>query len=284
MIIIDSNQLVIAACHRCQTGLPNGKYTVDDVRSMFLNEVLDIKKKVKSKGEEMVFAFDFRGKNWRHAYFPHYKAKRADARADSPLDWDVVHACINTISEEMDKLTPFTTLTIRGCEADDIIGVLALREVERLKSVTILSSDKDFIALQMYEGVRQWSYYKDGWISVDDPKRFLTELIIKGDTSDSIPNATSEDNAIVAKIRQKPITAKRLDAWIPLLESGEMPEDLPHFTRNKKLIDLHEIPMKVKQLVLDEYQKQLGKDKSTLYTYIAKSAPSLFTRLEEFTR
>lgn len=282
MMIFDSNQLVVAASYVAQKEYGIGKYTLNDVRNIFLNYVLDIKRKSKYSGGDLVFAFDYRHKNWRHAAFPFYKAKRSEAKAESPMDWDVVHEHLATITDEMNTRTSFPVLSIKGCEADDIIGVLTIKNAQLLRQTVIVSTDKDFMGLQIYDGVKQWSYRQDTWLKPENPKRFLQELIIKGDTIDCIPNATSEDNQIVSGIRQKAITQKKLDVWIPILESGEIPEDLPFYERNARLIDLHNIPPKVVELINSEYEAQKNKPKSALYTYIAQHAPNLFDRIGEF--
>jgi len=63
--------------------------------------------------------------------------------------------------------------------------------------VLISSGDKDFQQLQKYPGVAQFSAVKDEMIKCDDPRRFLVEHIIKGDTSDGIPNIRSPKDVFI---------------------------------------------------------------------------------------
>ena len=50
------------------------------------------------------------------------------------------------------------------------------------------------------------------FVVVDNPKTFLFEHIVKGDSSDGVPNVLSEDDCFVTDGKhQKPITRKRLE-------------------------------------------------------------------------
>ena len=81
-------------------------------------------------------------------------------------------------------------LHVEKCEADDIIATLvAMREEDKY---LIISGDKDFIQLQHYGDVYQYSPMLKSFMGENvDPETFLREQIIKGDRSDGVPNILS---------------------------------------------------------------------------------------------
>ena len=130
----------------------------DMVRHMILNSIRMYRSKFKEKYGEVVIAGDA-GNNWRYGAFPQYKAARKKNRKDSKLDWQEIFRIINLVWEELGENFPYKTIKVDGCEADDIIGVLAqnTQEFGRHEEVMIISSDKDFAKLQKYKNIAQFS-------------------------------------------------------------------------------------------------------------------------------
>ena len=77
-----------------------------------------------------------------------------------------------------------------------------------------MRGDKDFIQLQKYKNVSQYSPITKKFVNGEDPALYLKEHILKGDASDGIPNVLSPDNTFVDGLRQRPLGKKKIDAWI----------------------------------------------------------------------
>ena len=69
-----------------------------------------------------------------------------------------------------------------------------------------------------------------------DPEEYLNEDIVKGDSSDGVPNVLSPDNTFVDGLRQKPLSKKKIAS----IADGNLPNDevKRNYQRNETLIDL----------------------------------------------
>lgn len=101
-------------------------------------------------------------------------------------------------------------------------------------------------------------------------EQFLTEHILKGDRGDGIPNVLSPDNSIVDGIRQKKLTAKRMEelSGVNLTDCDQ--ETLQRIQRNRTLIDLRNVPPQLSTQIIDEYNKEAGKSRSKMFNYFVK--------------
>jgi hypothetical protein len=267
MIIIDYNQVAISNLieHVRDTDSP---IDIEMVRHMILNTIRTYVKKYKlTHGPEVVIACDSR-KYWRKDYFPHYKAGRKKNREDSGLDWTKMFECLHTVKDELSTYSHYKVIEIELAEADDIIGTLAIRNSPHEK-VMILSSDKDFVQLQVCPNVEQYSPIMKKEIKVDNPANQLKELIIRGDSSDGVPNILSEDNSFVDGIRQKSIMSVKVVDWLK-----QPPEEfcnetmLRNYKRNELLIDLTKIPETIKKSIIDTYENTKPKTKMQFMNYL----------------
>ena len=87
--------------------------------------------------------------------FQNTKQSRRKGREESDLDWDDIFGTLNKIRNEIKENFPYKYLEVFGAEADDIIGFLC--EENKDEKIMIISGDKDFIQLQKYPNVKQWS-------------------------------------------------------------------------------------------------------------------------------
>jgi 5'-3' exonuclease len=259
----------------------NIKLEEDLVRHMVLNSLRAHKVKFSAEYGEMVIACD--DKNyWRKQVFPYYKANRKKEREASELDWNALFESLNRIRQELKDYFPYKVIQIEHAEADDIIAVL-VKEYNHLGKLLILSGDKDFGQLQKYPNVTQYSPVLKKYISCTNPDLFLKEHILKGDSSDGIPNFLSEDNVFVMGIRQSPVTSKRLAGWI-LQEPEQFCNEamLRNYKRNQRLIDLEFVPDDIKTQTLEQYNTQI-KDRSKLFNYfIQYQLKNLMEHINEF--
>ena len=281
MIIVDLNQVMISTLMMQIGNHKNIKLEEDLVRHMVLNSLRAHKVKFSAEYGEMVIACD--DKNyWRKQVYPYYKANRKKEREASELDWNTLFESLNNIRQELKDYFPYKVIQVEHAEADDIIAVL-VKEYNHLGKLLILSGDKDFGQLQKYPNVTQYSPVLKKYISCTNPDLFLKEHILKGDSSDGIPNFLSEDNVFVMGIRQSPVTSKRLAGWI-LQEPEQFCNEamLRNYKRNQKLIDLEFVPDEIKTQTLEQYNTQI-KDRSKLFNYfIQYQLKNLMEHINEF--
>jgi len=150
----------------------NKSKTVDEsmVRHMILNSIRMYRTEHRNEYGEVVLTWDSKH-SWRRDYFPEYKASRRKGREESNLDWDDIFTTLNKIRKEIKENFPYKYLEVFGAEADDIIGSLC--EENRDEKIMIISGDKDFIQLQKYSNVTQWSPITKKQVNGFDPTIYL---------------------------------------------------------------------------------------------------------------
>ena len=257
----------------------------DMVRHMILNSLRMYRSRFFEEFGELVLCYDSKH-YWRRDFFPLYKHNRKKGRDESSHDWDSIFECLNEIKTELKDVFPYKFLEVLGAEADDIIGVLC-GELEYDNGKTlIVSGDKDFIQLQKYKNVSQYSPITKKFVNGEDPVRYLQEHILKGDTSDGVPNVLSPDHTFYEGIRQRPLGKKKINAWIDAEDLTEMlPNDEArrNYQRNKKLIDLDATPNELFTEILKEFQNAPEGDRSKLLNYfMQKRLKNLTESIGEF--
>lgn len=282
-ILIDLNQVLISNLMQQIHSDPKMKLDENLIRHMVLNSLRSYIKQFKSKYGEIIIACDSK-KYWRRDYFPFYKSNRKKDREKSDLDWTLIFETLNKIRDELKEYFPYKVIDVEGAEADDVIGVLTPRLASG-SEVLILSSDKDFVQLQKYQNVTQYSPILKKFIQVDDPKQYVKEHILKGDRGDGIPNFLSPDNVFALGGRQKSINTKKLNEWL-----NQKPEDfctndnlLRGYKRNQMLVDLDYIPETIKSAIVETYDNAKSGNKQKLMNYfIEKRLRNLIEVLDEF--
>ena len=156
-----------------------------------------------------------------------------------------------------------------GAEADDIIGFLC--EENRDEKIMIISGDKDFIQLQKFPNVKQWSPITKKDVNGFNPTTYLKEHILRGDASDSIPNVLSPDNTFSDGLRQRPLSKKKIQSWLLGGGSDWNDEVKRNFQRNSTLIDLSRTPEELKNQIRLEYNNAPHGDRSKLLNYFMKN-------------
>ena len=278
MILIDYNAIAIS-------NVVAMKMEVEEnmVRHMILNSIRMHRVKNKAKYGEIVICCDG-GKNWRKDVFPQYKFKRKDARKESKMDWKELFRITNMVQQELKDNFPYKVVEVDECEADDIIGVIVeqTQQFGQHEPVMIISGDKDFAQLQKYDNVAQYSPVQKKFIKTDSPRKQLMELILKGDTSDGVPNVLSGDNVFIDGVRQTPLRQNKIDQLIN--DPKSMGEEIyRNYLRNKKLIDLSETPESVRKEIIYNYSNQQKRDGKKVLPYLVeKRCRMLLESVEEF--
>ena len=283
MILLDYSQTVIGSFMAVGRGKP--VVEEDLLRHTILNSIRMFRNKFTKDYGEMVICCDDKD-NWRKEIFPEYKANRRKNRENDITDWKTLFELLHEMREDLTKYFPYKVMHVDSAEADDIIGVLVAERQNRFPSppTLILSSDKDFIQLQKYQGVRQWSPLQKKFI-VGDPAESLYDKTIRGDTGDGVPNILSSDDTLITEgKRQTPVTKKKMELW-----RGKKPEEfcneamLRNYHRNKTLVDLRETPKSIRINIVNQYDNQEAGDRSQLWNYfIDNRLKNLMDVIDEF--
>ena len=281
MILLDNTQIILSTIFTQYNYSDNREelFSEDTVRHIVLNTYRFYKSKFGQQYGNLVICDDA-GDSWRKDFFPHYKASRKKTRETDGHDWSKIFDAMNKIRKEVRENFPYKVMCVERCEADDIIATLCMNYNNKEK-IIIVSSDKDFQQLQRYTNVKQYSPIHKNFIYCENPQNFLKEHILRGDTSDGIPNVLSDDDTfIVEGKRQKPLSQKKLEIIIE-----NIPEYLKiNYNRNQKLVDLSYIPKEYTDKILSEYKVEptvQGKEK--LFEYFVKNKLSnLMEVIDEF--
>ena len=283
MIIVDLSQVMISNLMVQLGNHTNTELEEDLLRHMILNSIRSYNQKFKNEYGEMIIACDA-GNNWRRQIFPYYKANRRKNREKSELNWTHIFDVLGKVREELKEYFPYRVIQIDGAEADDIIGTLVDKFGNTSEKILIMSGDKDFVQLQRFMNVKQYDPVQKKWRTTNDPDRFVKEHIMRGDTGDGVPNFLSADNTFVVGARQKPLSQKKMDAWINMDPREFCDENmLRGYLRNQQLVDLNFIPENLRSQIVDEYEAQAGKGRSKLFNYfIEKRLKNLLESINEF--
>lgn len=289
MIIVDFNQVVIsnlAVSFNKEMEHPDNT-TNGLIKHMILSTLLSYKQKYGKEFGQILIATDNR-KYWRRDKFSYYKGKRKQAREESKWDWNFIFKVLDEIKADLKEHFPYKLLDVPGAEADDVIACLAkhLQDNELTQQglmtdpqpIMIVSSDTDFMQLQKYPNVKQWSPMQKKMVK---PKTTLQEFVVDhictGDVGDGIPNICSPDNCIVDGIRQTSFMKKRFEDFINKgIDACKDETERRNYQRNQMLIDFEFIPQDIHDAVIDEYKTQVVKgNKTKVFNYFIKNKMKL---------
>ena len=276
MILLDYSQIVIA-----NVMMNKNAMSEDYVRHAVLNTIRMYHHKFSDEYGQLIVCCDAPD-NWRRDAFKYYKAQRKTTRDKSDFDWSELFRLLHKIREEISENFPYKVVYIDGAEADDIIATIVMNATK--EPVLILSSDKDFVQLQKYENVSQYSPLTKKFLNTDNPDNFLREHILRGDTSDGVPNFLSSDDTFVTDKRQTPLSKKKVSVWAELEPDVFCQgEQLRNYRRNEMLIDFTKIPEWLQINIVDEYVNQPEVGRSRLFNYFIKyKLKNLMEHINEF--
>jgi hypothetical protein len=287
MILVDLNQVLLSGLMAQIAGQKGVKLEEDLIRHMILNIIRTHLRNFRKDYGEVVLCSDNR-KYWRKEFFPFYKAGRKKSREKSDLDWHLIFDMLAKFKVELKENFPYKVIDVEGAEADDIIGTLVPRHIMH-ENILIISSDGDFLQLQMYNGksnftVKQYNPAQKKFIVSENPLDELKEKIIRGDKGDGIPNVLSASDCFVRDIRQTPVSKGKLEK---LMEKnyGEWEDEKAKigFSRNQTLIDLRNIPGDIQSKIINNYEETVPAVKGKILDYlIANKLKNLIDVIEEF--
>lgn len=295
MVIVDYSQTAISTLMAELKGRTDAEISTPLIRHMIINALRSYKVKYGKEYGNLVIACDNK-KYWRKSIFPNYKANRKKARDDSGFDWHAIFEALNQVKVELDEHFPYALIDVDGAEADDVIASLVFWSqennlqqnglFEEPEPILIISGDHDFVQLQRYDNVKQYSPIQRNWVKAEDSADFvLMEHILSGDKGDGVPNFLSPDDTFITGKRQKPIRKKDLEVWRKqsIVEWEGTPNE-QNVKRNAELIDLRNIPNDIQNAIINNYTVQLpSRNKSQLLNYfIANKMKNMIEHLGEF--
>ena len=269
MIIIDMNQISLASLMMDLNMRKSNEVDEGMVRHMILNSIRLHRQQFQKEFGEVILTYDSKH-YWRRDYFPNYKAGRKKGRENDSKDWDAIFNCLNKIKAEFKDNLPYKYLEVYGAEADDIIATLCknITFFDENEKIMIVSGDKDFIQLQKYPNVSQYSPILKKMVNGHNPNTYIKEHILKGDTSDGVPNVLSPDNTFVDGIRQRPLGRKKIENWLDI-HIDDLPDEVKrNYQRNATLINLDNVPEELEMEIMKTYKEAPCGDRSKLLNYL----------------
>jgi hypothetical protein len=299
MIIVDLTQTIISnvVVHFRDDLKRNNPDASRLIKHSLFNTLLSYKNKFGKEYGQLILACDSK-KYWRRDYFPSYKGHRKHDREASDIDWQSVFNTINEIKQDIRDNFPYKIIEVLGAEADDVIAALTkyFQENELVQEglfdgepqkILICSADHDFIQLQKYDNVVQWSPNTKKFLKVTEAERkekYVTHIVKAGD--DGIPNILSPDNIFLQEgVRQKPISAKRLAEFMELgIDACKNDTERRNWHRNQQLIDFECIPPDVEESIITAYlnTKVTGDKMSALKYLMDHRCRVLIEEIEDF--
>lgn len=252
------------------------------LRHLILNNIRSYNKKYRDKYGEMILCMDH--KSWRKDAFPHYKANRDTQRKESAIDWDDVWPRLNNIAEEVKSFLPYKVLHVPGAEGDDCIATMVKRTQQFgfEEPVMIIAADKDYIQLQKYPNVKQWSTVTKKMVK-GDPEEWLWENVLKGQVKDGIPNIRMPaDHLVNGTGKQKPITANFKLQAAEL--SGLTTLEVDRLRENYTLMDFDQIPTEISDAIISDCENYDTPHVKGMMNYlIKKRCANLLDSINDFT-
>ena len=285
MILVDLNQVLLAGLMAQIANAKNVKLEESLIRHMILNIIRSHLKNFRKEYGEVVLCSDNR-KYWRKEFFPFYKASRKKSRKNSDLDWHLIFDMLAKFRVELKENFPYKVIDVEGAEADDIIGTLVPRHIMN-ENILIISSDGDFLQLQMYNGrskysVKQYNPTQKKFLISENPLDELKQKIITGDKGDGIPNILSPSDTFVREIRQKVMTEAKLTKFMSEHYTEYDENSKIGFSRNQTLIDLRNIPGDIQSKIINTYEETVPVKGKLLDYFIAHKLFNLMDVIEEF--
>ena len=277
MILLDFSQTMIGSF----MAMGKGSIVVEEdlLRHTVLNSIRQYKHQFRHVDHGGFVICCDSPKNWRKESFPEYKANRKKRRETDSTDWTSLFEFLHQMIADLREYFPYKVMRVERAEADDIIAVLTQEEMKN--PTTIISSDKDFIQLQKYEGVQQWSPLTKSFVK-GNPEESLWEKLIKGDVGDGVPNILSSDDTLVTEgKRQRPVSKKKMELW--KTDRSDWNEDMKrNFNRNEMMVDLEKTPESISINIINQFREQVPPHGRLMEYFTEKRLKNLMEHLDEF--
>jgi 5'-3' exonuclease len=278
MILVDYSGVAIAGIMAQIRGFDG--LNEDLVRHFILNSLRSYRSRFHRNYGELVICCDGR-RSWRRDYYPYYKAKRRESKTTSAFDWAALFNAMDVVKQELLEKFPYAIVQVDRAEADDVMAVLA----KKLPGPhLVVSNDRDLVQLQNVADI--FAPLKNKKVAeVQDLREHVLLHILKGDSTDGIPNVLSDDDTFVnPDKRQKPMRQNRI---AELTNSMEDEEILRNYKRNETLIDLDCIPEDIADKIVVSYKdaeaSSKAKSRADLVNFfMEKKLRNLFDAIGDF--
>jgi DNA polymerase-1 len=183
LLLIDGSGFIFRAYHKLP---PLTRPDGTPVNAVYGFTTMLLKLREAMHASHAVVVFDAKGKTFRHALYPAYKAHRPPAPEDLIPQFPLVREAASALS--------FPIIEQEGVEADDIIATYAVQASAAGMDVCIVSSDKDL--MQLYgNGVTLFDPLKNMSVTEAEildkfgvaPAQVIDVQALIGDSSDNIP-------------------------------------------------------------------------------------------------
>ena len=277
MILLDFSQTMIGSF----MAMGKGSIVVEEdlLRHTVLNSIRQYKHQFRHVDHGGFVICCDSPKNCLKESFTEYKANRKKRRETDSTDWTSLFEFLHQMIADLREYFPYKVMRVERAEADDIIAVLTQEEMKN--PTTIISSDKDFIQLQKYEGVQQWSPLTKSFVK-GNPEESLWEKLIKGDVGDGVPNILSSDDTLVTEgKRQRPVSKKKMELW--KTDRSDWNEDMKrNFNRNEMMVDLEKTPESIRINIINQFREQVPPHGRLMEYFTEKRLKNLMEHLDEF--
>lgn len=212
----------------------------------------------------LAVAFDSKGPTFRVDIYPEYKANRSEPPPTLPEQYEL---CVKAT-----EALGIPNFSVRGLEADDIIGTLATEwSAQTGGECVMIATDKDLMQL-INERVRMW----DGKGPEAGPEQVIEKFGVRadqlidllglaGDSSDNIPGVPGIGAKTAAKLLQTYETLEGLIAQADQIK-GKRGENLRNFSDQARLSAV---------LATIKTDADLGVDLSEISSALTYQGPSL---------
>lgn len=284
----------------CAALFSQGTDKIDEtlVRHLILNSLRMYNVKYRKEYGQMVLCCDG-GQNWRRDIYPQYKQKRRESRESieedkNAVDWDEFFRVLNKVRDEIKENVPWKVIHVQGTEADDAIGTIvrSTQEFGQHDDIMIVSSDHDFIQLQQFDNVAQFSPATKKLVKESHPVKYAFTQILKGCGGDGVPNILSDDNVfLVEDARQTPMTSKKIELLWEAKKNGNLQTELQkmgadvRYGRNLAMVDLIEqnaMPIDLKNEIMRQYALPSAPASKTFNYLIKNRCNMLISSVSEF--
>lgn len=194
--LVDGSNLLYRAYHAIR-GFQTSRGLPTQAVYGFTSMALRLEKE--EKPDFLAVVFDPPGPTRKHTLYSEYKAQRERPPEDLIIQIPYVHRVLEAMG--------IPVLIVPGIEADDLIGTLAKKALDRGDEVTIVTGDKDFYQL-VGPGLKLLDTMRDLVTGPDEvfermgvkPEQVVDLLAITGDKVDNIPGVPGVGQKLAAQL------------------------------------------------------------------------------------
>jgi len=251
-MIIDGNSLTYRAFFALPPDMVTSKGQTTNAVYGFASMLVNLIKDQEPK--KIIVAFDRPEKTFRHKRHLSYKANREKQP-------DILYEQIPLV-KEMVSLLGYTSIDVKGFEADDIIATLATMGRDAGEDVVVVTGDRDVFQLVedphikvLYnkKGVSDYALYDEKGIlerTGVTPENYVNYAALRGDNSDNLPGVPGVGEKTAAKLintygNLEGIFSATSEQTPKLKQNLEENQELAHL--NAELMELvRDVPLEVK--------------------------------------